>query len=72
MAEQQVSYDNALKAREMQSLKSYKQDEPLYDNHAYTITSIYHSDTLKMYISHSSQLISCEGWPEFYTNQLNT
>ncbi len=72
VAKRQASYDGALGVRGIQSLKSYSQDEPLYDNYAYTITSIYHDGTLKMYISHLSQPTSRGGQPEYYTTQLNT
>jgi len=72
VAGRQASYDGALGARGMQSLKSYGQDEPFYDNHACTITSIYHGGTLKMYTSHPSQPTSRGGRPEYYMTQLNT
>jgi len=72
VAKRQASYDGALGARGIQSLKSYGQDEPLYDNHADTIISTYHDGTLKMYTSHPSQPTSRGGRPEYYMTQLNT
>jgi len=71
VAKRQASYDGALGARGIQSLKSYGQDEPLYDNHANTITAIYHDGTLKMYTSHPSQPTSRGGQPEYYMTQIN-
>jgi len=72
VAKRQASYDGALGARGIQSLKSYGQDESLYDNHADTIISIYHDGTLKMYTSHPSQPTSRGGRPEYYTTQLRS
>jgi len=72
VAKRQASYDGALGARGIQSLKSYGQDEPLYDNHANTITAIYHNGQLQMYTSHPSQPTSRGGRPEYYTTQLRS
>jgi hypothetical protein len=66
----QACYDGALGARGMHSLMSYGQDDPVYDNSAYTITSIYHGGTLKMYTSHPTQPTSPGGRPEYCMNQL--
>ncbi|KJK88389.1 hypothetical protein H633G_07729 [Metarhizium anisopliae BRIP 53284] len=52
VASRQSCYNGALGARGMLSLQSYGQPEPEYDNKAYTISSIYHGGTLKMYTSH--------------------
>lgn len=54
----------------MHSLQSYQQDEPVRDNNAYTITSIYHGGTLKMYTSHVTPPRTPEGRPEYYMHQL--
>ena len=54
----------------MHSLQSYGQDAVVYDNNAYTITSIYNDGTLKLYTSHLTQPIEPEGQPEYYMNQL--
>ena len=72
VAGRQACYDGALGARGMHSLQLYGQDKPAYDNKAYTITSIYHGGTLKMYTSHPTQSTSPGGRPEYYMNQLNT
>ncbi|KAG9228475.1 hypothetical protein BJ875DRAFT_508482 [Amylocarpus encephaloides] len=72
VAGRQASYDGALGARGMHSLQSYGQDEPTYDNSAYTITSIYHGGQLKMYTSHPAQPSGPGSRPEYYMTQINT
>ncbi|KAI1825064.1 hypothetical protein F4861DRAFT_211971 [Xylaria intraflava] len=52
VAARQASYDGALGARGMHSLRSYRDPEADFDNGAYTITSTYHDGQLKMYTSH--------------------
>lgn len=53
----------------MHSLHSYGQEEPVFDNNAYTITSIYHGGQLKMFTSHHT---SPGSRPEYPMHQLNT
>ncbi|EFR02618.1 hypothetical protein MGYG_05616 [Nannizzia gypsea CBS 118893] len=48
----QACYHGALGARGMHRLQSYRQDKPVYDNKAYTITSTYQSSQLKLYTTH--------------------
>jgi len=60
----------ALGARGMHSLQSYGQSNPVHDNNAYTITSIYHGGQLKMFTSHPFQPTSPRGRPEYYMNQV--
>lgn len=72
VAGRQACYDGALGARGMHSLQTYKQLEPVYDNRAYTVTSIYHGGTLKMYTSHPAQSTGPESRIEYCTTQLNT
>ena len=50
----QALYDGALGARGIHELRSYIDEEPLYDENAYTITSTYHGDTgdLTIYSMH--------------------
>ncbi|KAF7512803.1 hypothetical protein GJ744_000370 [Endocarpon pusillum] len=67
-----ASYDGALEARGMHSLQSYREDKPVHDNNAYTITSIYHGGQLKMYTSHPAQLTNPGSRPEYCMTQLNT
>jgi len=70
VARRQASYHVALGARGIHSLRSYGQEEPDFDNNAYTISSIYHDGTLKMYTSHPSQPTSSEDRPEYPMNQV--
>ncbi|PNY23173.1 Uncharacterized protein TCAP_06888 [Tolypocladium capitatum] len=63
----------ALAARGIHSLQSYKLSEPLYDNKAYTISSIYHGGQLKMlkmFASHPIPPSSPDEQPAFATTQL--
>ncbi|KAF2803000.1 uncharacterized protein BDZ99DRAFT_468645 [Mytilinidion resinicola] len=55
----------------MHSLRSYGRDKPVSDN-AYTITSIYHGGTLRMYTSHRTQPTSAGGRPKYYMTQLRS
>lgn len=71
VAGRQACYDGALGARGIQSLQSYGLSEPIYDNNAYTVTSIYQSGTLKIYTSHPSQPTGSANRSEYYMNQLN-
>ena len=72
VAGRQACYDGALGARGLQSLQSYKQSEPVYDNNAYTLTSIYHGGTLKMHTSHLTQPTGPDNRPEYFMTQINT
>jgi hypothetical protein len=71
VAGRQASYGGALGARGMHSLQSHGRDEPTYDNNAYTITSIYHGGTLKMYTIHPAQPNGPGSRPEYYMTQIN-
>ena len=70
VARRQACYDGALGARGMYSLQSYGEDEPVYDNNAYTITSICSDGQRKMNTSHPTQPISLGGQPEYCMTQL--
>jgi hypothetical protein len=72
VARRQACYDGALGARGIHSLQSYGEDEPVHDNNAYAITSIYSDGQLKMYTSHPTQPTSPKGRPEYCMTQLNT
>ncbi|PVH91139.1 hypothetical protein DM02DRAFT_620670, partial [Periconia macrospinosa] len=72
VAGRQACYDGALGARGIHILRSYRQEEPTYDNNAHAITSIYHGGTLKMYTSHAAPPPSAGGRPEYHMTQLNT
>ncbi|KAM5429576.1 hypothetical protein McanMca71_006801 [Microsporum canis] len=75
-ATRQVCYYGALGARAMHKLQCYKQNEqPLYDNRAYTITATYHGGQLKLYATHPAPPRTrgwqSDGCPEYITTQLN-
>ena len=70
VAGRQACYDGALGARGMHSLQSYRQEKPIYDNNAYTITSVYHSGVLRMYTSHPVPPTDPEGRSEYCMDQL--
>lgn len=72
VATRQVCYDGALGARGMHSLQSYGEDEPMHDNNAYAITSIYSDGQLNMHTSHLAQPTSPKGRPEYCMNQLRS
>lgn len=72
VATRQACYDGALGARGIHSLQSYKQSEPQYDNKAYTLTSIYHGGTLKMYTSHPISPSVLGEQPGFVMTQIKT
>lgn len=72
VARRQACYDGALGARGMYSLQSYGEEEPVYNNKAYTITSIYSDGQLKLYTCHPTQPTSPGGRPEYCMNQLRS
>lgn len=72
VARRQACYDGALGARGIHSLQTYGQHEPTYNNHAYTLTSIYSDGQLKMYTSRPTQPANNGDRPEYYMNQINS
>lgn len=70
VAKRQACYDGAVGARGLQMLQSYREDEPIYDNNAYTITSTYQSGNLKMYTTHPTQSDSRDT-PEYHMTQIS-
>lgn len=52
VARLQACYDGALGARGMHSLQSYGQDDTIFDNNAYTISSTYYDGALRLYACH--------------------
>jgi hypothetical protein len=54
----------------MQSLRSYGRGELMYDNNAYTLSSIYHMGQLKMYAHSIAQPNGSGSRPEYYIHQL--
>ncbi|OJD20284.1 hypothetical protein ACJ73_08383 [Blastomyces percursus] len=72
VAMRQACYNGALGARSMQSLQSYPQDIPTYDNNAYTLTSIYHGGQLKLYATHPGKSNDPDRHSEYFMNQLRS
>ncbi|EZF31123.1 hypothetical protein H109_05567 [Trichophyton interdigitale MR816] len=70
VATRQGCYNGVLGARAIHKLQSYKQDEPVYDNKAYTITSTYLAGTLKLYTTHPIAPRESNGRPEYIMSQL--
>src|SRR5690348_17087281 len=71
VAARQACYDGALGARAMYSLQTCGQDEPVYDNKSYTLSSTYSATTLKMYTSHPLQPANPGDSPEYVMHMLN-
>ncbi|EDN02333.1 predicted protein [Histoplasma mississippiense (nom. inval.)] len=71
VATRQACYDGALGARGMHALQSYG-SRSTYDNSAYTLTSIYHGGTLKLYTTHLTEPEGPSHRPEYIMTQLNT
>ncbi|EDN10698.1 predicted protein [Histoplasma mississippiense (nom. inval.)] len=74
VATRQACYDGALGARGIHALQSFQQDgsRSPYDNNAYTLTSIYHGGTLKLYTTHLTEPNGPGHRPEYSMTQLNT
>ena len=72
VARRQACYNGAIGARGLQSLQSYRQDEPVYDSSAYTITSIYHNGQLQMYTTHITPPAGPSMPPEYHMTQLRS
>jgi hypothetical protein len=70
VARRQACYDGAVGARGLQSLQSYRQNRPVYDNNAYTITSIYHNGQLQMYTTYITPPAGPRKLPEYQIDQL--
>ncbi|SLM36805.1 hypothetical protein LPUS_06491 [Lasallia pustulata] len=72
VTKRQATLDGALGARAMHELQSYGQDETVYDNNAYTLTSTYHDGQLKMYTTHITPPAGPGQLPEYHMTQYNT
>lgn len=68
----QALYDDALNARGIHKLRLYIEPETAYDNNAYTITSIYHSDSgnLTIYSTHPTPFNNLQNSIEYRITQL--
>lgn len=72
VATRQACYNGAMGARGIYRLQSYKQDEPAYDNKAYTITSTYQAGQLKLYTTHPTAPRESDGRAEYIMTPLRS
>lgn len=72
VADRSACYDGALGARGMQILRSYGQDELVYDDKAYVISSTYQHGHLMIHTSHPSRPTGNGKKPEFFMTQCST
>jgi hypothetical protein len=72
VARRQACYVGASGERAIGSLQSYREKEPIYDNNAHTITSIYHGGQLKMYTTHITAPAGPGKPPEYHMTQLRS
>ncbi|KAK5071432.1 hypothetical protein LTR70_010554 [Exophiala xenobiotica] len=72
VATRQACYDGALGARAMHSIRTHQQTRPASEDGAFSITSIYHGGTLKMYTSHCTDTGNSESRPEYHMHQLRS
>jgi hypothetical protein len=70
VARRQACYNSAIGARGIQSLQLYWQDKPVYNNHAYTITSTYYNSILKIYTTYITLPAGSGKSPEYQIDQL--
>ena len=70
VVKRQVCYDGAIGARAIQSLQSYGQPEPVYDENSYTISSSFDGEQLRMFTTYPTAPTNLGGQPEYYMNQL--
>jgi hypothetical protein len=72
VATRQARYDGAVGSRAMHSLKNYGEEEPKYDNEAYTYSSTYHggTGTLHLYAHHTTAPTSEGGRPEYHMTKI--
>lgn len=66
----QACHYGAIGARAMQSLQTYGQLQPTYDNHVRTISSVYYGGMLKMYGHSVAQPGGPGTRPEYYMHQI--
>jgi hypothetical protein len=70
VAIQQACYNRVLGTRGIQSLQLYRQDNLVYNNNIYTITSIYYSRILKIYTTYITLPAGPGKLPEYYITQV--
>ncbi|KAI9659670.1 MAG: hypothetical protein M1829_006578 [Trizodia sp. TS-e1964] len=72
VARRQCLYDGSLGARGMQRLQTYGQTEPVFDNTARTLSSVFSNGILRMHTIHTAEPASSCGRPSYYMNELST
>jgi hypothetical protein len=72
VAGRQALYNGALGERGIQSLQTYGQDAPTYDNNAHTISNVYSDGQLKMFTMHVAQPNGSGTQPEYCMHQLRS
>ncbi|KAJ0421959.1 hypothetical protein BJY00DRAFT_311670 [Aspergillus carlsbadensis] len=69
-AERQACYYGALGARAIHALHSHKQEKPVFDNNAYTITATYCRGILELYATHIASQSRNPSVPEYVMTRL--
>ncbi|CEL06142.1 hypothetical protein ASPCAL07250 [Aspergillus calidoustus] len=69
-AERQACYYGALGARAIHALHSHKQEKPVFDNNAYTISATYCRGLLELYATHIASSGRNLGVPEYVMTRL--
>ncbi|KGQ07756.1 hypothetical protein BBAD15_g6917 [Beauveria bassiana D1-5] len=70
VAKRQACLDGAVGARAMHSLKTYGEDEPVYDGNAHAYSSTYHNGQLMLYAHHVTGPTAERERPEYHMTQL--
>ncbi|KAM5470780.1 hypothetical protein MauCBS54593_003824 [Microsporum audouinii] len=70
VAARQACHDGAIGARGIHALQSYKNDSPVYDKNAYTITATYQCGHLRLYTTHIEPPADANGRPEYVMTSL--
>lgn len=72
VATRQARYVGAIGARGMHSLQNYRQEEPIYDDRAYTFSSTYQDGHLLLFAHHLTAPTVPGGRPEYHMTQLKS
>lgn len=72
VATRQARYAGAIGARGMHSLQNYRQEEPIYDDHAYAFSSTYQDGHLVLFAHHLTAPTAPGGRPEYHMTQLKS
>lgn len=72
VAMNQACYDGASGERGIHSLQNYGQAQPVFDNQASTITTVYFAGTLKMYTIYRTEATYPDSPPRYYMHRLGS